>query len=131
MSWYSLGTDHIKSARKDHRCFGCCDIIPKGTSYEVSKGLWEGEFSTCKLCPSCSDHITESGEYDDGFTEGQLGDGRRYSATAKFPKELRELWHQGYFDEVDDAPILEKLAKCFDAIREDYEITVILKDKTV
>jgi hypothetical protein len=41
-------------ARKPHRCYECARIIPPREEYERTKGIWEGEWATFKICHLCA-----------------------------------------------------------------------------
>lgn len=41
-------------ARKDHRCCECVEVIPKGTLYLYSSGVWDGQGRSYKTCSPCA-----------------------------------------------------------------------------
>lgn len=43
------------TARKDHRCCECGDVISKGTRYERTVGKWERKVQTFKTCLPCAE----------------------------------------------------------------------------
>lgn len=43
----------MRTAKKDHLCFECGDVIKKGTRYEKTSGVWDGTFATFKTCRGC------------------------------------------------------------------------------
>jgi hypothetical protein len=43
------------TARKQHKCYECADVIDPGEKYERAVGLWEGYFSEFKTCQACVD----------------------------------------------------------------------------
>ncbi len=45
--------ERILKARKEHRCFECRRTIVKGQPYERTAGVWNGSFSTYKICFAC------------------------------------------------------------------------------
>ena len=45
-------------ARKPHRCESCCQEIPKGQQYKLSKGMWEGKFDSVRQHFHCADLMT-------------------------------------------------------------------------
>lgn len=49
----SVVTIKIVTARKTHKCGECGCKIKSGAKYENVKGLWDGEWSTCKTCSDC------------------------------------------------------------------------------
>lgn len=62
--------------RKDHSCFGCCTKIRKGDRAIRSTVVDDGIF-THHLCLECDKFLKEhSRDFDDGFTEGQIGEAR-------------------------------------------------------
>jgi hypothetical protein len=40
-------------ARKEHRCAECWRTIGAGETYELFKGIWDGQFAVYKTCPHC------------------------------------------------------------------------------
>jgi len=38
----SLFFDDVRKARKDHKCFECCKVIPKGSEYHYLHGVSDG-----------------------------------------------------------------------------------------
>ena len=57
----SVFNERTVTARKDHRCSECGDVIPKGTKHEHVTGCWEGRwerFRTCLLCVEIRDHFS-------------------------------------------------------------------------
>ena len=40
-------------ARKDHRCYECCETILKGDAYVYISGVWEGTPDSFRLCSAC------------------------------------------------------------------------------
>lgn len=64
-------------ARKDHVCCECGKTMQRGDQYIVSKGLWDGIWSTFKTCVWCVTlkqiAVTKSNAYgDDGPAFGEL-----------------------------------------------------------
>lgn len=49
-SWFVV---EYPVARKEHKCCECSSAIPKGEKYQVSKGVWDGGFSSYKTCEIC------------------------------------------------------------------------------
>lgn len=66
----------ICTARKEHRCEECREIIPARTKYERIAGKFDGDFYTVKTCLICS-------EIRAAFTCGALNYG-------EFWQEMRE-----------------------------------------
>lgn len=68
----------IKKTRKDHKCFGCCENIPKGTKAFYITDVENGKFGAYYLCEQCREYIDRSPfERGDSFSEGDLGSVRR------------------------------------------------------
>lgn len=44
-----------RKARKAHICCECKDIIRLGERYELTAGLWDGEWKTFSTCGHCVD----------------------------------------------------------------------------
>ncbi len=44
-----------RKARKAHICCECKDIIRLGERYELTAGLWDGEWKTFRTCGDCVD----------------------------------------------------------------------------
>lgn len=40
-------------ARRERWCCECQSIIPRGTKYELTNGLWDGEWSSFLTCLAC------------------------------------------------------------------------------
>lgn len=40
-------------ARREHKCYECGEVIPRGAKYERVSGLWDREMSTFKTCLTC------------------------------------------------------------------------------
>ena len=67
----SVCTDRIVTARKDHKCYECTAVIPKGAQYEFVKGCWDGAWSsyrTCLLCVEIRGHFA----CDEGWLIGEV-----------------------------------------------------------
>ena len=47
--------------RRDYRCEECLQVIEKGEQHEYAKGLWQGEFFSCRTCQACCELIREIG----------------------------------------------------------------------
>ncbi len=67
----SAYTQKNHRAAKDHRCSECGEVIPKGTTYEHVKGLWDGSWSTYKTCLSCVE-IRNHFACESGWLFGEL-----------------------------------------------------------
>ncbi len=50
-----LAETHTRTARKSHRCGECNRTIQTGDRYEITTGLFEGEFEAYKTCRKCLD----------------------------------------------------------------------------
>lgn len=49
----SLFFDDVRKARKDHKCFECCKVIPKGSEYHYLHGVSDGVGWSEKVCIRC------------------------------------------------------------------------------
>lgn len=63
-------TSTVRTARKDHRCYECHEVIPKGSRYEYASGIWDGSPSAFKTCLSCVEIRNHFG--CEGWIYGQL-----------------------------------------------------------
>lgn len=73
----SMYAQKNRHAAKDHRCSECQETIPKGTTYEHVKGLWDGSWSTYKTCLSCVEirnHFACESDWTFGELWSQLED---------------------------------------------------------
>ena len=69
---------HIKKTRKDHKCFGCREKIPKGSTAFYIAGATEDGFDCYYLCVLCREYLCRHPvESYNNWTEGELGDIRR------------------------------------------------------
>lgn len=50
---YTHLRDSQPKARKDHKCTWCGKLIPKGTIYNYSSGVFDGSFCTSHLHDEC------------------------------------------------------------------------------
>lgn len=60
------------AARRDHRCFGCHETIPRGTHHRVDVVLDPRPFN-CRLCATCEEKVRQLDDGDE-FGEGELRD---------------------------------------------------------
>lgn len=68
----------VKKPRKVHRCTGCGKKMRMDRKHYYIASTFEGEFCTARLCFGCKKHLDKySGDYRDGWYEGDLRDGRR------------------------------------------------------
>ena len=47
------GSTEVRTARKEHECEECGELIAKGTKYQNETTLYDGRWSTHKICLSC------------------------------------------------------------------------------
>ena len=67
----------VKKTRKDHKCMGCREKIPKGSTAFYVTGTDEGRFSDYYLCIPCRDYLDiHPMEGYDFWCEGDLGNAR-------------------------------------------------------
>ncbi len=45
----------MRTARKDHKCFECRQVIPNGQRYEAFTCKFDGAVETTKTCEACAD----------------------------------------------------------------------------
>lgn len=50
----SLYRERWPVSRKAHRCSECRMIIPLGVRYRYIVGVWDGDFTTFRQCPTCA-----------------------------------------------------------------------------
>lgn len=68
----------VKKTRKDHKCFGCREKLPKGSMAFYISGVYEGDFSFYYLCIPCKEWIDQNpGQDGDFWGEGDIGNIRR------------------------------------------------------
>jgi len=48
-----LHNAEIRTARKEHKCCECYELISPGDKYEYVHGLWECDWRTYKTCFTC------------------------------------------------------------------------------
>jgi hypothetical protein len=70
MGWI---TTRFPKARKDHRCFGCLEVIPKGTVHHLDVCVDGGQIFSTRMCDACLEYLKDM-DYgpDDSFCEGDL-----------------------------------------------------------
>lgn len=64
-------TEETVTARKEHKCYECRGVIPKGERYLKESGIWDGRpdrYKTCLLCAEIRTHFA----CQDGWLYGQL-----------------------------------------------------------
>lgn len=65
-----------RTARKEHKCCECLEVIPKRTRYQYCSGIWAGEpadYKTCWLCALLRRDITAADKSYEGLALGELG----------------------------------------------------------
>ena len=68
-----LITTRFPKARKDHRCFGCLEIIPKGTVHQVDVCVDCGVIFSTRMCDACLEYLNKIDFLpDESFCEGDL-----------------------------------------------------------
>ena len=68
----------VRKTRNDHKCFGCREKLPKGSTAFYVTGVFEHDFFADYLCNKCKDYLDENSEYArEGYCEGDIGDARR------------------------------------------------------
>ena len=56
----SISWDSSPVARKRHVCGECGSVIDSGERYWLTKGVWDGEFSSHKMCSTCKSVYDEA-----------------------------------------------------------------------
>lgn len=92
-------TTTTPKARRRHTCCECGTWIHPGESYELTKGNWDGKWSTYKTCSVCV--LTR-----DWFAN-QNSEGRGYFTY----RGLFELMHEGFMDDTFSTNIF--LSMCY------------------
>jgi hypothetical protein len=76
----------VNKTRKDHKCFGCREKLPIGTTAFYIAGANEDGFGSYYLCIPCREYLgrnpMESGDF---CLEGDLGDARRQEERDETP----------------------------------------------
>lgn len=68
---------HVKKTRKDYKCFGCREIVPKGSNIWHIASVWQGDFGDYRLCIPCREHLVDNPRvFEEGFCEGDIGEDR-------------------------------------------------------
>ena len=68
----------VKKTRKDHKCFGCREKLPKGSTAFYITGIGDDGFESYHLCIPCWEWDRRNpGEDGDECGEGDIGDARR------------------------------------------------------
>lgn len=67
--------------RKEHSCWGCRELIPKGTLVTNIVNTDGGDIMTTYWCAPCQEWVDESDDDGDGFLEGEVGDERKEQQT--------------------------------------------------
>lgn len=90
----SVYREHVRVARKDHRCDECRKPIAKGDLYTNIFGVWDGNADTWRHCDTCSTVAKlASALHDDGpfcFVLGELHVALRECFPDLFPREYEE-----------------------------------------
>lgn len=68
----------VEKTRKSHKCLGCREKLPKGSTAFYIAAVYEGDFGAYHLCIPCRDYLDRNPiERGDFWCEGDLGDARR------------------------------------------------------
>jgi len=65
--------------RKDHKCWGCTFLFPKGSFMFTLISVDMGKISTCYYCPKCSSYMNDHPyDFEDGIEYGDLLNDEEY-----------------------------------------------------
>ena len=69
-----MGTIRTKAVRirKPRKCFGCLDLLKKGSVGHTQTITDNGQIYDVTVCPACYAYIQGHIGYDDCFCEGEL-----------------------------------------------------------
>jgi predicted SprT family Zn-dependent metalloprotease len=67
-------SNKIVRTRKDHKCWGCTKLFPKGSLLKKITSVDGGEILTVYYCGECQYELTmiDSRDYQDGILYGEL-----------------------------------------------------------
>jgi len=68
--------DKIVKTRKPHYCTGCNKLFLAKRKLRYQSGVCEGDFYSGYMCEPCCSEMDRN-DYSDGFSEGDLREGRR------------------------------------------------------
>lgn len=65
----------VKKTKKDHRCFGCREKLPIGSTCFYISGVYEGDFGGYYLCTKCHEYLDKNPVVARaGYSEGDIRD---------------------------------------------------------
>lgn len=68
----------VNKTRKEHKCMGCFEQIPIGSSVTLFSGLGEGGFYRMYFCIPCVDYVEKHpDDFEEGLWEGCVRDMKR------------------------------------------------------
>lgn len=88
-------TKDIKKSRKDHQCCQCHQTIPKGSSYTIFKGVFDGDFFENKYHAECWELWNRLNRGDDGYDDDYWLDINEFYSNKEMEK-LRENINKQY-----------------------------------
>ena len=59
------------TTREERTCFGCCEVIAKGTKTHTYKTRGDGRIYTIYLCRKCCETVNQIG-YGESYVAGEL-----------------------------------------------------------
>ncbi|MGG4288323.1 hypothetical protein ABEW81_11055 [Priestia megaterium] len=71
---------NVKSTRKDHKCLGCLNVIPKGSEAINNKGHYE-DFYNYYLCTPCDEFLSKNSRHEiieEGLFDGCVNEIKDY-----------------------------------------------------
>jgi len=78
---YTFYKEHVRTARKEHRCAACDEPISPGHKYTIVSWLYDGEAESLKRCRRCQlihEHLRPLGYKEDMWPDERLGCGEEY-----------------------------------------------------
>ena len=87
----------INKSRKDHKCYQCGEIIPKGVSYKRHYGVYDGDFFDNKNHLECFDlwcRFNESAGCGDEWFNIYDDDMSEYQVPINFEEYKRQIREQ-------------------------------------
>lgn len=68
-------SSNIVTTRKEHTCYGCRRIFPKGARLQRNTYVEDREIYSLYMCCVCEEYIKQHYSYQDEYSEGDVQDG--------------------------------------------------------